>query len=152
MAVLERQPDAETALDRVAHRVARHHPEQLAAGRLVGRRELVVGELAAARLEFFDEAGDHVPGVRQRGADAVEELRVINLADAGPLKQAGRNRERHRCCPFSATVRLSHHPHMKMIIISRSVTKKQSVRWQGVIRLTAPMVPARAAVRGAWGP
>jgi hypothetical protein len=48
--VLERQPDAEVALHRGAHRVARHHPQQLTAGGLVGRGDLVVGELAAACL------------------------------------------------------------------------------------------------------
>ena len=74
-------------LDRGAHRVARHQPQQLAAGRLVGRGHLVVGELAAARLQLRDQAGDHVPGVRQRGADAVQERGVIHLAALCLLQQ-----------------------------------------------------------------
>src|SRR5580704_17015811 len=42
MAVLECEPHAEVTLDRAAHRVAGHHPQQLAPGRLVRRRELIV--------------------------------------------------------------------------------------------------------------
>ena len=50
------------------------------ARRLIRRRDLVVGELAAAGFQFGDEAGDQVPGVRQRGADAVQERGVVHLA------------------------------------------------------------------------
>ena len=80
VAVLERQPDAVVPLDRGAHRVAGHQPQQLAARRLIGWRHLVVGEVAAAGFQVRDEAGDQVPGVRQRGADAVQERGVVHLA------------------------------------------------------------------------
>jgi hypothetical protein len=91
VAVLERQPDAVVPLDRGAHRVAGHQPQQLAAGRLIGRWHLVVGELAA-RAQVRDQAGDHVPGVRQRGPDALEERGVVHLTVACLPEQLRRNR------------------------------------------------------------
>jgi hypothetical protein len=43
-------------------------------------RNLVAGELATAGFRAGDEAGDQVPGVRQRGADVVNERGVVSLA------------------------------------------------------------------------
>ena len=88
VAVLERQPDAVVPLDRVAHRVAGHQPQQLAARCLIGWRNLVVGELPAVRFQLLDQALDHVPGVRQRGTDAVQERGVVHLAALCLLQQA----------------------------------------------------------------
>src|SRR5258708_31011328 len=56
VAVLERQPDAVAPLDRVAHRIAGHQPQQLAARCLIRRRNLVVRQLPAGRLPLLDLA------------------------------------------------------------------------------------------------
>jgi hypothetical protein len=45
VAVLERQPDSVTTFDRAAHRIAGHHPQQLATSGRIRRRDAVVGEL-----------------------------------------------------------------------------------------------------------
>jgi hypothetical protein len=61
VAVLERQPDSVTAFDRAAHRVACHHPQQLAAGGLVRWRDAVVGELGAGGAQVAILAAGQLP-------------------------------------------------------------------------------------------
>ena len=90
VAVLERQPDTVVPLDCGAHRVAGHQSQQLAARGLIRRRDLVIGELGAAGFQVGDEAVDQVPGVRQRGADAVQEGGVVHLAGLCPVEQVRR--------------------------------------------------------------
>src|SRR5579859_2310855 len=89
--VLERQPDAAVTLDRTAHRVTGHQPQQLPAGSLIRRRDLVAGELAAAGLQL----SDHGPGIGQRGADAADELRIVDSALVRLVEQSRGNGERH---------------------------------------------------------
>jgi len=55
-----------------------------------GRRDLVIGELGAAGFQAGDEAGDQVPGVGPRGADAVQEGGVVHLAGLCPAEQVRR--------------------------------------------------------------
>jgi hypothetical protein len=47
--VLERQPDAEMPFQRTPHGVIGQGPQQLAACRLVGRRDLIVGKALAGQ-------------------------------------------------------------------------------------------------------
>src|SRR5690606_12673442 len=61
VAVLEREPHTEVALQRAAHGVARQDAQQLAAGLFVRRRGQVVGEIAAVHLEPGHQPADHVP-------------------------------------------------------------------------------------------
>jgi hypothetical protein len=68
VAVLEGEPDAVVPLDRGAHRVAGHQPQQLAARRLVGRCHLVVGELRLASLSLHENE-NHSSMVSGDGAD-----------------------------------------------------------------------------------
>ena len=126
VAVLERQPDAEMALDRGAHRVAGHHPQQLAAGGLVRRRVPGCRRTRPPASRSATRPVDHVPGVRQRGADAVQERRVATSPRlACSSRSAGTVAT--SCCPSSVTVRLPSHPHMKMITIAIP-TMSQQVR------------------------
>jgi hypothetical protein len=59
----------------------------------VERGDLVVGVVSAVRVQVFDQAADHRPGVRQRLADAAGERRVVYLAAPGLLQQVRGNRQ-----------------------------------------------------------
>jgi hypothetical protein len=79
VAVLKGQLDPEVAFQRAAHGVAGEDPQELAAGLLVRRWRPVVGELPAVHLETGHQTADHFPRVRQRGANALDERRVVDL-------------------------------------------------------------------------
>jgi hypothetical protein len=87
VAVLEGEPHAEVTLGRGAHGVAGHHPEQLAPGRLVRRRHLVVGLVGASGAQLPGQVADELPGIRQRGLDAGGEGVVVDVAVAGLVEQ-----------------------------------------------------------------
>jgi Domain of unknown function (DUF5753) len=91
VAVLEGEADTEVALDGRAHGVPGHHPQQLPAGCLVGRRLLVVGKVGAGGVQLLGQVGDELPGVGQGGLDAGSERRVVYLAVAGLVEQVGRD-------------------------------------------------------------
>jgi len=61
----------------------------LAAGDLVRRRGLVVGELGGAGFQVADDASDRVPGVRQRRAHGLDEVGVVDGAAFGGREQVG---------------------------------------------------------------
>jgi hypothetical protein len=55
----------------------------------------VVGELAVGRVQVGGDLADHVPGVGQGLADAVDELGVAHLAGLGAFQQGGGDIQRH---------------------------------------------------------
>ena len=87
MTVLEGEPDAEVTLGGGAHGVAGHHPEQLAPGRLVRRRHLVVSQVGLAEVQTPGQVADEMPGVGQRVLDAGGERGVVDVAAPGPVEQ-----------------------------------------------------------------
>jgi hypothetical protein len=87
VAVLEGEPHAEVALGGAAHGVAGHHPQQLASGRLVWRRHLIVGPIGAGRAKLLGQAADDLPGVGERGADATDERGIVDVAPTSLLEQ-----------------------------------------------------------------
>lgn len=76
-------------LEPAADRVRGEGAQELAALGLARGRDLVVGDVAAGHLEVGGNGRDHLPGVGQRGAHAVDELRVGDLAAFGLLEQGG---------------------------------------------------------------
>ena len=93
VAVLECQVDPEVAFQRAAHGVAGQGAQQLAAGGLVRRWDLVVGARAAVGGRPFGQVADEVPRIGQRVADTGEGPGVVDLAVPG----LGGQCRRHGC-------------------------------------------------------
>lgn len=89
VAVLEGELGAEVALQAAPDGVAGQGAQQLAALHLGRRRDLVVGEVAVAVAQGGHDLADDLPGVRQRLADAPDELGVGHLAALGGGEQVG---------------------------------------------------------------
>ncbi len=91
VAVLEGETDAEVALGGGSHGVAGHQPQQLAAGGLVGRRDLVVGVVGPGGVQLCGQGADELPGVGQGAANAGSECGVVDDAVAGLVEQVRRD-------------------------------------------------------------
>jgi hypothetical protein len=102
VAVLEGQLHPEVPFQAATDGVTGQRPRQLTAFGLAGRGYRVVGELAAAGLQVGRNLADHLPGVRQRPAYALDELAIGDVTDLGPLQQGGRDVQRHDFLPTFA--------------------------------------------------
>jgi hypothetical protein len=95
VAVLEGEPDTEVAFGGGAHRVAGHHPQQLAPGGVVRGRYLVIGVVGAAGVQVLGQVADELPGVGQRCLDAGGERGIVDIAVAGLVEQVRRDGQGH---------------------------------------------------------